>query len=109
VPSHRSPFVILDPAAVWRGVYRSYITAVKDYVWTQTTWALDTYGLTAVLLRSGAERYVEIVQAATLLAFYTLARPALRRGVPSKPLMATALLLFSMTTIWPVLYVYFDV
>jgi hypothetical protein len=38
-----------------------------------------------------------------------MARWALKRGVRPEPLAAAALLLFSMTVFWPVLYLYFDV
>ena len=103
------PFVLLDPAAVWRGMYSYYITTTKGFVWTHTTWALDTYGLTAVLLRHGEQDYVEVVQLAVMMALCVMARWALKRAVRPEPLAAAALLLFSMTTLWPVLYLYFDV
>ena len=103
------PFVLLDPAAVWGGMYGYYIAVTRSFVWTHTTWALDTYGLTGILLRHGEQDYVQVVQLAVLTAFYVMARWALTRGVRPEPLAAAALLLFSMTGLWPVLYLYFDV
>jgi len=103
------PFVLLDPAAVWWAMYTSYATVTKSYLWNQTTGPLDTYGLTGVLLRHGEQEYVEAAQLAVLMAFYVMARWALKRGVRPEPLAAAALLLFSMTVFWPVLYLYFDV
>jgi hypothetical protein len=50
-----------------------------------------------------------VVQIAVMLAVYATSWMAIRRGKPALPWMAMALLAFSLTTLWPVVYVYFDV
>lgn len=103
------PFVLVDPRTVWYAMVGVYTKVMKGYVWQSTTWAIDTYGITGRLLEHGLERYVELVQGALLIATYALAWRALRRGGRPEPWMALALLIFSMTTLWPVIYLYFDV
>ncbi len=103
------PFLIDDPRNVIYGMYGSYQTVVKGFVWHQTNWVATTFGTTRLLLARDLGRYVEPVQAAVLIVVYGAAWVALRARRSPLPWMVLALLAFSMTTLWPVTYVYFDV
>jgi hypothetical protein len=103
------PFAIWDARALKYGLYGSYQNVMKTFVWVSTTWVQHTIGTTGPLLSRGWGRAVEIVQAAVMLAVYAVAAVAIRRGRRPLPWMALALLAFSMTTLWPVIYLYFDV
>ena len=82
---------------------------MKAFVWVSTDWVQHTIGTTGLLLSHGWGRAVEIVQVVAMLAVYGAAAAAIRRGRRPLPWMAFALLVFSMTTLWPVIYLYFDV
>jgi hypothetical protein len=103
------PFLIIDPAAVKEGMFDTYVRVMKTYVWQSTRWAVDTYGVTGRLLESGQQAYVEIVQLSLLLAAYALAWRSMSRGRRPEPWLAVALLVFAMTTLWSVVYLYYDV
>jgi hypothetical protein len=111
-----APFAIADWRALAYALYGSYQHVMKDFVWTSTDWATRTVGITGLLLRAGWTRAVEPVQGVAMLATYAAAWRALRRGAgrsmfgtDAASWMAAALLVFSMTTLWPVDYIYFDV
>lgn len=103
------PFVVADPGSVYYAMFGVYLKLMKGFVWYSTTWTQNTYGLTGRLLERGLERYVEVAQIGSLAATYSLSWRSLRRGGRPEPWMALALLVFSMTTLWPVSYLYFDV
>jgi hypothetical protein len=103
------PFLIADPAAVIDGLFYQYIRAMKGYVWQSTTWAVDTYGITGRLLEHGQQKYVEILQFLSLAVVYVCAWRAMKRGSRVEPWLAVALLVFSMTALWSVIYLYYDV
>jgi hypothetical protein len=103
------PFLLTAPKMVLDGVYGSYMEPIKGFVWTHTSWAVTTFGVTRWLLRNGLQYYLEAVQAAVMIGTYALAYFGLRRGHAPLPWMASALLAFSMTAMWPVLYIYLDV
>jgi hypothetical protein len=103
------PFVAADPGSVYYAMFGVYLKLMKGFVWYSTTWAQNTYGLTGRLLEHGLERYVELAQIAALGVTYLLCWRSLRKGGRPEPWMALALLVFSMTTLWPVIYLYFDV
>jgi hypothetical protein len=81
---------------------------IKTAVWSDGT-VPHTIGITGVLLSHHLHRFVEVVQAAIMIIVYGTCWALLRRGRSPVALMATALLAFSMTTLWPVYYLYFDV
>ena len=103
------PFALWDPAALKYALYGSYQLLMKGFVWTSTTWAHNTIGVTGLLLRNGLERFAELTQVLAMLITYGLAWRAIRSGARPLPWMALALFVFSTTTLWPVHYVYFDV
>lgn len=102
-------FALWDAAALKYALYGSYQALMKGFVWTSTTWAHDTIGVTGLLLRRGLQRYAEAVQSAVMVLVYVCAWRSIRGGAPALPWMAFALFAFSATTLWPVSYVYFDV
>jgi hypothetical protein len=103
------PFAIANWQELVFAMYGSYQKVMKGFVWPQTTWVQHTVGLTGVLLANQQQRWVEAVQVVLMLAVYAACWRMLRRGRPALPWMALALLAFSMTTLWPVIYIYFDV
>ncbi len=103
------PFAIADLSALKYALFDSYQSVMKGFVWTSTTWVQHTIGATGLLLSRGWKGAVELVQVAAMLAVYAAAWRAIRRGRAPLPWMGLALLAFSMTTLWPVIYVYFDV
>jgi hypothetical protein len=58
------------------------------------------------LLSAGWAGAVEVVQAIALTAVYVAAWLAIRRDRPALPWVGFALLIFSMTTLWPVFCIY---
>ena len=99
-----------DPAAMWQGMITNYVQGIKQIVWRSNDGgAIHTIGLTGWLLSHGLERFVELSQAGALAVVYVLAWRALRHGASALPYMGFALFAFSMTTVWPVYYVHFDV
>jgi hypothetical protein len=103
------PFAIADLPSVQYAFYGSYQTVIKGYVWTSTTWAQNTVGVTGLLLARGWRAAVEPVQTVAMLAVAAATWIRLRRGDDASVWAAFGLLVFSMTTLWPVVYVYFDV
>jgi hypothetical protein len=103
------PFAIADWRALIYALYGSYQSLMKGFVWTQTTWVQQTVGVTGLLLRTGLQRYAGALQAVVMLAIYAAAWRSIRGGGRPLPWMTIALLAFSMTTFWPVHYIYFDV
>jgi len=102
------PFAIWDPRALAYALYGSYETVIKTVVWPDPT-VPHTIGLTGVLLTNHLNRWVEAVQIAVIVVVYAVCWRMIGRGRAPIALMALALLAFSMTTLWPVYYIYFDV
>ena len=88
-------------------LYGSYESVIKTVVWPDPT-VPHTIGLTGILLSHNLHRWVEFVQVAVMLVIYIASWFALRRGRSPLALMSAALVAFSMTTLWPVYYIYFD-
>jgi hypothetical protein len=101
------PFAVWDWGALEYALYGSYESVVKTVVWPDPT-VPHTIGLTGILLSHNLHRWVEFVQVAVMLAIYLASWFALRRGRSPLALMSAALVAFSMTTLWPVYYIYFD-
>jgi hypothetical protein len=103
------PFAIADWAALRYALYGSYQATMKGFVWTSTVWVQNSIGMTGLLLERGWPSAVEPAQAIAMLAVYGAAWRAIRDGRRPLPWLGLALLAFSMTTLWPVIYLYFDV
>jgi hypothetical protein len=103
------PFAVADFRSLEYAMYGSYQHLMKGFVWTSTTWAQNTVGVTGLLLRAGWTSLVEPTQVVSMLVLYVVAFMRLRHGDRPVPWMAAALLAFSMTTFWPVHYIYLDV
>ena len=103
------PFAIWNWATLKYGLYGSYQEVIKGYVWTYTDWVQHTIGISGPLLARGWKHWVEIVQIGVMLGVYAICAVAIRAGRRPLPWMALALLAFSMTSLWPVIYLYFDV
>jgi hypothetical protein len=103
------PFAAADFRSLEYAMYGSYQHLMKEFVWISTTWAHNTVGVTGLLLRGGWTSLVEPTQVVSMLLVYVAAFFRLRRGDRPTPWMAIALLAFSMTTYWPVHYIYLDV
>jgi hypothetical protein len=103
-----APFLVHDARGLIDSVVIHRLAVVKALVW-HTSGATSVYGITGQLLQHGLDRYVEGVQAATLSVVYVAAWVRIRAGDRPEPWMVLALLVFCMTTVWSVLYIYFDV
>ena len=103
------PFAIWDPKALTYALYGSYQNVIKTFVWPSTTWVQHTIGTTGVLLAHHLAQWTELLQLVVMALMYALCWIAVRRGRSPLALMAIALGVFSMTTIWPVSYLYLDV
>jgi hypothetical protein len=104
------PFFLWDSAAMWEGLITNYTTGLKRIVWPSgDEGAIRTIGLTGWLLAHGLERFVELSQMCAMAIVYAVAWRAIARGAAILPCMALALCAFSMTTVWPVYYIHFDV
>jgi hypothetical protein len=103
------PFALWDWPALKYAVYGSYPAIVKNSIWPQIYWREHLIGVTGRLLMLGLQNYIEIIQVTALLAVYAASAVAMRAGRRPLPWMALALLAFSMTALWPVVYLYFDV
>jgi hypothetical protein len=103
------PFAVMNWASLRYALLDVYVKVMKEFVWIRTSWAHDTYGITGALLRRGQSHLVQPIQYAAMTLVYIACAIALRRGRRPEPWYAFALLVFCMTTLWPVTYVYFDV
>lgn len=105
------PFFLWNPATMWYGMVASYPKVMKGVVWVSSDGGvIRTIGITGWLLAHQLHAYVEVIQVLLLGAIYALAWHFIaHRGAQPLPWMALALFGFSMTTLWPVYYVYFDV
>jgi hypothetical protein len=103
------PFAVADWTALRYALYGSYQSTMKGFVWVSTEWVQHTIGITGLLLARRWQNAVEPVQIIVMLAVYAGAWLAIHRDRRPLPWLAFALLAFSMTTLWPVIYLYFDV
>jgi hypothetical protein len=103
------PFAIWDWPALKYALYESYPTIVKASVWPSIYWREHLIGVTGLLVSLGWQGAMEVVQVVALLGVYAASAVAIRAGRRPLPWMALALLAFSMTALWPVIYLYFDV
>ena len=105
-----APFAIADFHRLWDSMVLSYPRVMKAAVWPVLARpGLETIGVTEWLLETGRDRLIAPVQIAAMLIVYAAAAAGIRRDRPALPWMALALLAFSMTTLYPVLYLYYDV
>lgn len=102
------PFLVWDPQALWYGMVAVYSPVIKTVIWT-TPDIVRTIGVTGWLISHQLHRFVEVTQVAVMAGGYMLAWRALRRGAALLPWCVITLLAFSLTTLWPVYYIYFDV
>ena len=104
------PFIVWDYRAIWDGMVLSYPRVMKAAVWPVLRQSgIETVGLTEWLLEQHRDWLVVPVQVVVMIGVYALTWPRIRRGVPPLPWMALALFVFSMTTLYPVHYLYYDV
>ncbi|MEP7117741.1 MAG: hypothetical protein ABI880_09170 [Acidobacteriota bacterium] len=104
------PFLVWDAAALWSNVVASYPRLVKSVVWVAPEHGIaTTLGSTGWLVVHGFERWVEPTQIAAMAVVIAAAWRACRRGAAPLQWMAAALAAFSLTALWPVFYIHFDV
>jgi len=105
-----APFLVWDARALWDSMILSYPRVMKTAVWPVLARpGLETIGITEWLLERHREWLIVPVQLTALGAVYAGAWTALRRGRNPLPWMALSLFAFSMTTLYPVHYLYYDV
>jgi hypothetical protein len=104
------PFFVWDPRMLWDSMVLSYPRVMKAAVWPVLAKpGLETIGLTEWLLEHQRESLVVPVQVVVMFVLYVIAWVAIRRRHAPLPWMALALFAFSMTTLYPVHYLYYDV
>ena len=104
------PFIVWDYRAIWDGMVLSYPRVMKAAVWPVLRRSgMETVGVTEWLLEQHRDWLVVPVQVVVMIGVYAATWPAIRRGVRPLPWMALALFAFSMTSLYPVHYLYYDV
>jgi hypothetical protein len=104
------PFVVWDYRGVWDNMVLSYPRVMKEAVWPVLAHpGIETIGLTEWLIERHREAFVVPTQLLAMLVTYAAAWRAIREGASPLPWMALALFTFSMTTLYPVHYLYYDV
>jgi hypothetical protein len=102
------PFLIADPGAVKTGMVDTYMRVMKAQVWPHKG-AVDTFGVTGRLLEYAMPQYIEAAHVISLGLVYVCAWRALARRSRIEPWLPLALLAFAMTTLWSVVYLFYDV
>ena len=104
------PFVAWDPRAIWESMVLSYPRVMKAAVWPVLARpGLETIGVTEWLIEHHREWLVTPAAIAAATGACAASWVAIRRGARPLPWMALALFAFSMTTLYPVHYLYYDV
>jgi hypothetical protein len=104
------PFIAWDYRAVWDNMVLSYPRVMKEAVWPVLARSgIETIGLTEWLVERHHEAMVVPTQLLVMAGVFAVAWQAVRRGAAPLPWMALALFAFSMTTLYPVHYLYYDV
>lgn len=104
-----APFALTDFHAVWNMMVQSYPRIMREAVWPVLARpGLETIGVTEMLVERGLGAWTFAVQLVALAIVYAAAfvTPSHRRPLPW---MALALFVFSLTTLYPVHYLYYDV
>jgi len=105
-----APFIAWDARAIWDSMVLSYPRVMSEAVWPVLARpGLETIGVTEWLVERHRQQLVAPVQVIAMVAVYAVAWRAIRRGSHPLPWMALALFAFSMTTLYPVHYLYYDV
>jgi len=104
------PFLVWDYRGVWDNMVLSYPRVMREAVWPVLAHpGIETIGVTEWLIERHREALVMPTQLLAMLVVYAAAWRAIRRGASAVPWMALALFTFSMTTLYPVHYLYYDV
>jgi hypothetical protein len=104
------PFVAWDYRGVWDHMVLSYPRVMREAVWPVLARpGMETIGLTEWLIERHHEALILPSQLLAMLVTYAAGWHAIRRGASPLPWMALALFTFSMTTLYPVHYLYYDV
>ena len=105
-----APFVLWDHRTMWDGMVASYPRIMKGIVWPSADrGVINTFGVTGWLLSHGRGNLMEWAQLMLMVLTGAAAWLAIRRGARPLPWMGLALFAFSMTSLWPVYYIYYDV
>ena len=104
------PFVVWDYRSIWDNMVLSYPRVMREAVWPVLAHGgIETIGLTEWLIERHREALVVPAQLLAMGGVYAAAWRAIRRDAPPLPWMALALFAFSMTSLYPVHYLYYDV
>lgn len=104
------PFIVWDYRGIWDNMVLSYPRVMKESVWPVLARSgIETIGLTEWLLERHREALVVPAQVLAMIGVYGASWLAIRRCATPLPWMALALFAFSMTGLYPVHYLYYDV
>jgi hypothetical protein len=102
------PFALIDFKALFYNVVTKYPIVVKTAVWSRE-WIFHTFGTTAFLVKKGCGDLVFPAQLFVMSGVYAGAFFFIRRKQQALLWMPAALMMYSMTAIWPVTYIFLDV
>lgn len=104
------PFIAWAPREIWDNMVLSYPRVMREAVWPVLARSgIETIGTTEWLLERHLEILVVPAQLLAMAGVYAAAWLAIRRGAAPLAWMALALFAFSMTSLYPVHYLYYDV
>jgi hypothetical protein len=104
------PFVVWDYRSIWDNMVLSYPRVMREAVWPVLARSgIETIGLTEWLIERHLEPLVMPAQLVAMTGVYAAAWRAIQRGAQPLVWMALALFAFSMTSLYPVHYLYYDV
>ena len=104
------PFVVWDYRSIWDNMVLSYPRVMREAVWpVLARGGIETIGLTEWLIERHREALVMPAQLLVMGGVYAAAWRAIRQDASPLPWMALALFAFSMTSLYPVHYLYYDV
>jgi len=103
------PFLLLDWRTLVYGMYGNYVRVIQEHVWARTDWMASTLGPTRLLVAAGWSAYAGLAQMTAMAATCAIVWWRLKPADSPAPWFCVSLTVFSMTTLWPVWYVFLDV
>jgi hypothetical protein len=103
------PFIIADAKTFYFNMYTKYFIVVKKYVWTNMDWISTTFGTTSFLVKNQYTTFIGPLQYLFSIGVWITSYFSMREEKHVLIWMSASLMVFSMTTIWPVSYIFFDV
>ena len=101
------PFIIADAKTFYFNMYTKYFIVVKESVWTNKDWISTTFGTTSFLVKNQYTTFIGPLQYLFSIGLWIISYFSMREKKHVLIWMSASLMVFSMTTIWPVFYIFF--